>query len=137
MLIAEAQYRGASGGTPAIALATLQAFRASIGAAAITPAPAGVYILEDILREKFIRNFFNMEVWNDYNRTCYPNTPQPQSIPDSTTSYVPGRLPVGYSEQVTNPNLPTQPSGNPMNANNFKHATAIDGSVCHGQAHMP
>jgi hypothetical protein len=133
MLLAEAQYRSVSAAT---GLATLNAFRVANGSAAITPAPAGVFILEDILREKFIRNFFNMEVWNDYNRTCYPNTPQPQTIPDSTISYVPGRLPVGYTEQATNPNVPAQPSGNPMNANNFKHATALDGAVCHGQIHM-
>ena len=135
MLLAEAQARtiGFAAG-----VVTLNNYRATLVPApgALAPANLGA-TLADILREKFIHSFFNMEVWNDYNRTCYPNVPQPAGV-NAGAAYVPGRLPVGSTEQATNPNVPNQNNGsNPQNANNFKLATSVDGSACVGQANLP
>ena len=135
MLLAEAQYLT---GSAAAALATLNAYRTANGSAPITPAPVGVAIQQYILREKFIRDFFNPEVWDDYLRTCYPNIPQPVGV-DPTTGFVPGSWPVAQSEQNANAgNVPAnEVSGNPFLPNAFKHATALDGSACVGQLNAP
>jgi len=134
MLLAEAQARTVS---LAAANATLNTYRGSVGAANLPVAGTLGAELADILREKFVHSFFNMEPWNDYLRTCYPNIPQPAGV-NATAAYVPGRLPVATNEQATNPNVPPQNNGsNPLNANNFKLATSVDGSACIGQANLP
>jgi hypothetical protein len=136
MLMAEAQYRQ---GNTAGALATLNAYRATLGNGilAVAPVPVGVNILGAVLREKMVHQFFNPEIWNDYLRTCYPNIPLPAAY-NASIPYVPARLPVGYTEQTTNPNVPPQPDGNPGNANDFKNLTAIDGvTTCLGQVQRP
>jgi len=137
MLLAEAQYRtGATGA----AITTLNNYRATVGASAL--APTTWHILEDILREKFVHSFFNMEPWNDYVRTCYPNTPQPIGV-NPTANYVPARLPVADDEQSSNPNVPAQPAGNPPNPNftypaSLAKRTTIDGTTaCIGQQTSP
>ena len=136
MLRAEAQYRtGAITG----ALATLNAFRVSQGQAAVSPAPALDYhTLNAVLREKYIRLFFNVEVWNDYLRTCYPNIPLPIGA-NPNQKYVPARMPVGYTEQSANSlNVPPQPVGNPGNANDPKNLTTTNGATaCFGQVNRP
>jgi len=137
MLRAEAQYRT---GATAAAITTLNAYRATVGASAL--APTTWHILEDILREKFIHEFYNMEPWNDYVRTCYPNIPQPIGV-NPTANYVPARLPVADDEQQSNPNVPAQPAGNPPNPNftypaSLAKRTAIDGTTaCIGQQTSP
>jgi hypothetical protein len=135
MLRAEAQYRQGSGGP---ALTTLNNYRATLdhGNLPSVGALVGVPLLTAILREKFIHQFFNPEIWNDYLRTCYPNIPLPLAY-NASIPYVPARLPVGYTEQSTNPNVPAQPDGNPGNANDFKNLFAIDGSACVGQQNRP
>ena len=138
MLLAEAQARRIGFAT---GVATLNAYRLTLppqpgGPGNVAAGSLGA-ALALILREKFIHAFFNMEPWNDYLRTCYPNIPQPAGV-NNTAPYVPGRLPVGSTEQATNPNVPNQNNGsNPLNANNFKLATSVDGSACIGQAGLP
>jgi starch-binding outer membrane protein, SusD/RagB family len=61
--------------------------------------------LNSIMTEKYIALFQNIEVWNDYKRTCLPaRTPF-----DSPTfgGEIPGRLYYGSAEESTNPNTPT------------------------------
>ncbi len=60
--------------------------------------------LADIMTEKYITLFQNIEYWNDYKRTCLPAL-----TPALGRSVVPGRLPYGITELQTNPNAPTDP----------------------------
>ncbi len=144
MLLAEANLiNGTSvGGTP---LAILNAYRATVGAAAL--GSSGAVLHQNIIREKYIHIFFNIEVWDDYLRTCYPNVPmtaQMQSPGGSAGPYVPARLPIGITEQSANPNVPaTIPGGQPMNGNdaanptNPKNLVDLVGAACAGQVNRP
>ena len=60
--------------------------------------------LADIMTEKYIALFQNIEAWNDYKRTCLPTL-----TPALGRSVVPGRIPYGFTEQQTNPNTPADP----------------------------
>jgi starch-binding outer membrane protein, SusD/RagB family len=66
--------------------------------------PIPVPTLSDIMTEKYIALFQNVESWNDYKRTCLPAL-----TPALGRSVVPGRLPYGTTELQTNPNAPTDP----------------------------
>jgi starch-binding outer membrane protein, SusD/RagB family len=72
----------------------------------LTPVPA---TLENIMEEKYVTLFLNIEAWNDYKRTCLPAlAPAPGSTTSTTPggAPVPGRLPYGISEINANPNTP-------------------------------
>jgi hypothetical protein len=74
--------------------------------------------LENIMEEKYSDLFLNIEVWNDYKRTCLPSlAPAPalgSTVPGS--SPIAGRMPYGISEINANPNTPSvSPTG--QNAN--------------------
>jgi starch-binding outer membrane protein, SusD/RagB family len=60
--------------------------------------------LSDIMTEKYIALFQNIEYWNDYKRTCLPTL-----TPALGRSVVPGRIPYGVTEVQTNPNTPPDP----------------------------
>jgi hypothetical protein len=85
---------------------------------ALAPVPA---TLQNIMEEKYVTLFLNMEVWNDYKRTCLPalapaalaGTNVPGSAP------IPGRLPYGQTEINANPHTPNvSPTGqNPNDPN--------------------
>jgi hypothetical protein len=61
----------------------------------------GDALLQAILREKYIALFLNLEAWNDYKRTCYPE------FETSGGDAIPGRLLYGATERATNPdNIP-------------------------------
>jgi hypothetical protein len=65
--------------------------------------------LENIMEEKYVTLFLNIEAWNDYKRTCLPAlAPAPASTASNVPggSPVPGRLPYGISEINANPNTP-------------------------------
>lgn len=142
MLLAEAQFLklgGSNGST------TLNNYRATQGEASLG-AISGAVLQTAILREKYIHDFFNPEVWDDYLRTCYPNvvmTPQMQSAGGSALPYVPARLPVGYTEQTANAtNVPPTVNGQPMNGNNAANLNTpktVDptGAACLGQVNRP
>lgn len=89
-------------GQPAIALAAYNAERAAQG----VPPAAGSVTLNDIITEKYIALFQQIEPWNDYKRTCLPAiTPAPGGVPR--------RLLYPLSaERNTNPNVPA-PSQQP------------------------
>ena len=59
--------------------------------------------LEQIMTEKYIVLFQNIETWNDYKRTCYPAL-----VPGNGAVALPGRLLYPTSERQTNgANVPT------------------------------
>jgi hypothetical protein len=128
MILAEAQYRT---GQAAAALLTLNAYRAKIGYTAVSP--TGIGILTAILQEKYVRLFLNPEVYFDYLRTCYPNF----EIGYAKTTYVPGRLPYGFTERIANTNIPIVRDQKYANTAFPKNAKDPTGAVCYGQANRP
>ena len=81
-------------------------------ALALAPLPAvpttlsGDALFAAIMREKYIALFQNIEVWNDYKRTCFPGIPIVPFDGGVTPDVVPGRLFYGQSERNANPNVP-------------------------------
>jgi len=66
--------------------------------------PKAIGSLADIMEEKYVAMYQNIEVWNDYKRSCYPAiTPVPNG---SFGNQVPGRLFYGTGEANANPNVP-------------------------------
>src|SRR5262245_47216716 len=124
LIRAEAQYR--TGAEPA-ALATLNAYRVSVGLAEKSGL-AGAALLTAIMEEKYVALFQNTEVWNDYRRTCYPN------LTPASGSFIPARLVYGTDERRANPNIPT-PSQQPRrNQDDPPTAASTDGARCLGTA---
>lgn len=122
LIRAEAQYQ--TGAQPA-ALATLNAYRASVGLPAKNGL-AGAALLAAILEEKYVALFQNTEVWNDYRRTCYPN------LTPALGNFIPARLVYGTDERRANPNIPS-PSQQPRrNQDDPPTPTSVDGSRCLG-----
>jgi len=77
----------------------LQAYNAERTAAGVPTATS--VTLSDIMTEKYIALFQNIEVWNDYKRTCLPALTPALGAP-----VVPGRLLYPAAETTTNPNFP-------------------------------
>ena len=98
LIIAESQFKLGNVAAAAVALNTV---RAAHGKAAIA-APT----LTDIMTEKYIALYQNIEAWNDYKRTCLPTL-----TPALGRSKVPGRIPYGATELQTNPNAGSDPAG--------------------------
>lgn len=96
LIIAETAFRM---GDVAAAASALNTVRARYGKAAIA-APT----LTDIMTEKYIALFQNIEAWNDYKRSCLPVLK-----PALGRSVVPGRIPYGITELETNPNALQDP----------------------------
>jgi hypothetical protein len=124
LIRAEAQYR--TGAEPA-ALATLNAYRASVGLAAKSGL-SGAARLTAIMEEKYVALFQNTEVWNDYRRTCYPN------LTPASGSFIPARLVYGTDERRANPNIPSPSQQPKRNQDDPPTATSADGSKCLGTA---
>jgi starch-binding outer membrane protein, SusD/RagB family len=66
--------------------------------------PIAAPTLTDVMTEKYITLFQNIEYWNDYKRTCLPAL-----TPALGRSVVPGRIPYGLTELQTNPNALADP----------------------------
>jgi starch-binding outer membrane protein, SusD/RagB family len=97
MILAEANFvlSGAGAAQPFV-----DALRTSVGLAT-TP----VTSVNTIMEEKYIALFQNIEVFNDYKRTCYPTiTPV---VNPSFGGVVPGRIFYAQSETNVNPNAPS------------------------------
>jgi hypothetical protein len=92
LIIAEASLALGDGGT---AQASLDAVRAAHGK------PSKPATLQAIMEEKYISLFQNLEVWNDWKRTCLPAL-----RPAVGKTAIPGRLFYGQTEEQTNPNTP-------------------------------
>jgi hypothetical protein len=96
LILAEAAFHAGDIANAAIALNNV---RSRYGKSIIA-APT----LNDIMTEKYIALFQNIEYWNDYKRTCLPTL-----TPALGRSVVPGRIPYGITEVQTNPNTPPDP----------------------------
>jgi starch-binding outer membrane protein, SusD/RagB family len=94
---------------------------------ALGPVPA---TLQNIMEEKYVTLFLNMEVWNDYKRTCLPALAPAASAGSTSpgTSPIPGRLPYGLTEINANPNTPTVPPTG-QNANDPNACPVLDYST--------
>ena len=84
--------------------------------------PKVITSINDIMEEKYIAMYQNIEVWNDYKRSCYPAI---TAYPTATfANKVPGRLYYGTTEQNANPNVPDRNvqnvnGGNPVSNPGF------------------
>jgi hypothetical protein len=97
LIMAEASFvlSGAGAAQPFV-----DAVRASLGLPSVP-----VTSLNTVMEEKYIALFQNIEVFNDYKRTCYPTiTAVPHSI---FNGVVPGRVFYAQSETNVNPNAPS------------------------------
>ncbi len=113
LIIAEASY---AGGDVVGALAALNAERTAAGYATPLSGLSGTALLTEIMTEKYIALFQNIEVWSDYRRRCLPVlTPAPGN------TAIPARLLYPFSERNTNPNMPA-PSAQPVRNQNDPNA---------------
>jgi hypothetical protein len=98
LILAEAQWKRAGGGAAGNAAATphVTNARTAQGLAAIP-----VTGLATIMSEKYIALFQNMEIWNDYKRTCIPAL-----TPAAGAGAIPARLSYPLSERNANSSIP-------------------------------
>lgn len=94
LILAEAKFQT---GDVVGATGHVNAVRAAVGMPAILP----LVTFQDVMLEKYIAQFQNIDVWADYKRTCIPTLARYQ-----TATEIPGRLPYGSAERTANPNLP-------------------------------
>jgi starch-binding outer membrane protein, SusD/RagB family len=88
-------------GNTGAALGNVNDVRTAIGMAPL----AGPVTLEDIMVEKWIAQFQNIDVYADWRRTCYPRLiPGGQNDP-TPAARVPGRYVYGQTERQQNPNF--------------------------------
>jgi hypothetical protein len=108
LIKAEALLQGSTPNVAAAAVA-LDAVRSRYGKPFIA-APT----LTDVMYEKYITTFQNIEAWSDYRRTCTPALK-----PASGKQVIPARLYYGSTEAQTNPNTPSfaDQQANPRNEN--------------------
>lgn len=109
LIIAETAFRA---GNNTEALDAVNAVRTAAGNASLG-APV---TLAQIAVEKWIADFQNIEVWNDYKRTCLPKL-----TPVAGKSAIPGRLLYAFSERNANPNIPA-PTAQPARNQNDPNA---------------
>jgi hypothetical protein len=97
LILAEAAWNLAGGGAAgnAAALPHVTNARAAQGLG-----PIAVTGLATIMTEKYIALFENLEVWNDYKRTCIPVL-----TPAAGASAIPARLAYPLSERNANPSI--------------------------------
>jgi hypothetical protein len=93
LILAEAKFRT---GDSAGAVVNVNNVRVRAG----LPALAGASFT-DIMLEKYIAMYQNIDVWSDYKRTCIPTL-----TPYTGRTEVLGRLPYGSAERNANPNVP-------------------------------
>jgi hypothetical protein len=98
LIIAEAALNATPADVAGAAIA-LNNVRTRFGKTAIA-APT----LTDVMTEKYIALFQNIETFNDFKRTCLPAL-----TPAKNRTVVPGRIPYGTTELQTNANSPADP----------------------------
>jgi starch-binding outer membrane protein, SusD/RagB family len=112
LIIAEAQFQLGQLGP---ALTAVNNVRTAVGLAALP----GPITLEQIMIEKWIAQFQNIDAYSDYRRTCFPRIVPGGPNPASPASSIPFRFPYGASERLQNPaNIPL-PSAAPTK--NWSH----------------
>ena len=108
LILAETSWRR---GDAAQALVHLNAARAAEGLTPPLTGLTGAALLREIMLEKYIAMFQNIEAWNDYKRTCLP------ALRPARGSEVIGRLLYSNNERNTNPNIPAVSAQPARNAN--------------------
>ena len=93
LILAEAKYQ--LGDIPGATI-NVNNVRAAVGLPALA-----VVTFNDVMLEKYIAMFQNIDVWSDFKRTCIPLLRPFGAAPE-----VPGRLPYSVTERTANPNLP-------------------------------
>jgi hypothetical protein len=88
-------------GDLATAQTALNAVRAAHGKSVV------VATLQSVMEEKYISTFQNLEVWNDWKRTCFPAL-----TPAQNRTAIPRRLFYGQTEEQTNRNTPASSDQN-------------------------
>lgn len=104
----------------ALALTHLNNARAVPGLPALVGV-TGTALLDSIMTEKYVALFQNIEVWNDYRRTCIPAlTPyNTGSVSPIWRGKIPGRLYYGGTEMNVNPHIPDP--NTQINTNGFRN----------------
>ena len=135
LIWAEAAYRTGATGPALTELNAARAAAASVctaetGSACVIPpsAASGTALLRAILTEKYIAEFQNIEAWNDYKRTCFPNV-----TPTVVGLIIPARFYYDTSERQTDTNIPDPAAQPTRNANDPANATDDFGVACKGQ----
>lgn len=124
LILAESEYRL---GNETAARAALNEARALVtGLAPVTA--SGTDLLREILTEKYIALYRNLEVWNDYKRTCFPNL-----TPSVEGQKIVARLFYDTGERQTNTNIPDPERQAFRNPNDPANATDPFGAACRGQ----
>jgi hypothetical protein len=91
-------------------------------------AAVGSALLKAILTEKYIAMFQNIEAYNDYKRTCFPNL-----TPTVPGLIIPARFFYDTSERQTDTNIPVPGAQPTRNANDPANVTDDFGVACKGQ----
>jgi len=125
LIKAETLYR--TGGEDA-ARTELDAERRTVGLPDV--AASGQALLIQILEEKYVVLFQNIEAYNDYKRTCYPNL---TATSDIYGGNIPARPFYPFDERNANPHIPEPSLQPPRNWNDPVTPLAPDGSPCLGQ----
>jgi hypothetical protein len=111
LILAEANHRLGTG-TP---LTNLNNARTSAGLTALSGL-SGAALLREIMIEKYIAQFQNVDAYNDYKRTCLP-----EIRPSGTSQAVIGRILYSDTERAANPNIPL-PTNQPARNDNDPQA---------------
>lgn len=123
LIIAEA---AAQTGNETLARTALNAVRQGAGLGNI--GTSGGQLIHDIMVEKWITLFQNIEAYNDYKRTCVPNL-----APAGSATEIPARPFYAFSERNTNPNIPAPEAQAARNPNDPPNVTTPNGAQCLGQ----
>ena len=123
LIWAEAAFR--TGGD---AVAPFNLYRIEAGLPPLNPG-TGDALLRNILQQKYIALFHQVEPWNDWKRTCYPNL-----VPVTAGLSIPSRLFYDANERNTDPNIPPPNQQPRRNENDPPNATDPFGNPCLGTA---
>lgn len=135
LIWSEAAFRTSDPGTAQTQLNNARAAAATVctaetGSTCVIPpiSASGATLLRAILTEKYIAMFQNIEAYNDYKRTCFPNL-----TPTVTGLIIPARFFYDTSERQTDTNIPDPAAQPTRNANDPANATDDFGVACKGQ----
>jgi hypothetical protein len=62
----------------------------------------GLALFDEIMEQKYIAQFLNGEIYNDYKRTCRPQ------VTTYNNQVIPGRVYYPESAELANPNIPSR-----------------------------
>jgi starch-binding outer membrane protein, SusD/RagB family len=114
LILAEAHFQS---GNPGQALIHVNNVRTALG----MPTLAAV-TLEDIMTEKWIAQFQNIDAYSDWRRTCFPRLVPGGPTAGTPAGAIPGRVVYGSSERLQNPNVPA-PAAQPAKNWNYAQIT--------------